>query len=308
MTRTADDSWDIATSVGATAVMVALARAAETASADPLIRDQFAEPLVSTPELEGVREQVAAWWAGPDEEDEAELAVDAQNMIDYQAVRTHFFDAYFADAVAAGLRQVVILAAGLDSRAYRLEWPAGAVVYEIDLPKVLEYKAETLAGHGATPIADRRPVPVDLRHDWPKALRDAGFDATRATAWLAEGLLPFLPAAAQEAMFASVDKLSGSGSRVAVEIFGVNEEKRREAEEKWAQLRGKREARGQDTSFNPSDLWFDDEGRPDCAEWFAAHGWSTQTVSAREEALRLGRPPQSEDRPFANSFVTATKS
>ncbi len=311
MARSLDDSWDIATSVGATAVMVALARARETASADPLIRDQFAEPLVSTPELEGVREQVAAWWAGPEEDDEdPNLAVDAQNMINYQAVRTHFFDAYFADATqasAAGIRQVVILAAGLDSRAYRLAWPAGTVVYEIDLPKVLEYKAATLANHGATPVAERRPVPVDLRHDWPQALRDTGFDAGRATAWLAEGLLPFLPAAVQEAMFASVDELSGPGSRVAVEIFGVDAAKRREAEESWAELKAKRAARGQDTSFNPFDLWFDDEGRPDCADWFTAHGWATRTVNAREEALRLGRAPQSEDRPFANSFVTATK-
>jgi methyltransferase (TIGR00027 family) len=308
MARTANDSWDIATSVGATAVMVALARAAETASADPLIRDQFAEPLVSTPELEGVREQVAAWWAPePDEDDETDVTVDSQHMINYQAVRTHFFDGYFADAVAADIRQVVILAAGLDSRAYRLAWPDDTVVYEIDLPKVLDYKAETLHSHGATPIADRRAVPVDLRHDWPQALRDAGFDAARSTAWLAEGLLPFLPGPAQEAMFASIDKLSGSGSRVAVENFGVDEEKRREAEEKWAQLRARREARGQDTSFNPFDLWFDAEGRPDCADWFAAHRWTTRTVSAREEAARLGREPQSEDRPFTNSFVTATK-
>ncbi len=313
--RTADDSWDIASSVGATAVMVALARARETASPDPLIRDEFAEPLVSTPELEGVREQVAAWWApepdGSQGEADPNLAVDAQNMIDYQAVRTHFFDAYFADATqasAAGIRQNVILAAGLDSRAYRLAWPTGTVVYEIDLPKVLEYKAATLATHGATPTAERRPVPVDLRHDWPQALRDNGFNADRPTAWLAEGLLPFLPAAAQEAMFASVDELSGPGSRVAVEVFGVDAEKRREAEERWAELKAKRAARGQDTSFNPFDLWFDDEGRPDCADWFAAHGWSTRTVNAREEALRLGRAPQSEDRPFANSFVTATKS
>jgi methyltransferase (TIGR00027 family) len=306
MARTVDDSWDIATSVGATAVMVALARAAETASADPLIRDQFAEPLVSTPELAGVREQVTAWWT-PEPDDPDGGAADSQQMINYQAVRTHFFDAYFADAVAAGIRQVVILAAGLDSRAYRLDWPAGTAVYEIDLPKVLEYKAETLAGHGATPIADRRPVPVDLRHDWPQALRDAGFDASLPTAWLAEGLLPFLPAAAQEAMFTSIDSLSGSGSRLAVENFGVDAEKRQEAEEKWAELRAKREARGQDTSFNPFDLWFEDEGRPDCGDWFAAHGWTTRTVNAREEAARLGREPQSDDRPFANSFVTATK-
>jgi len=312
MARTADDSWDIATSVGATAVMVALARAAETASADPLIRDQFAEPLVSTPELEGVREQVAAWWApepddGSEDGADPDFTVDSQHMINYQAVRTHFFDAYFADAVATGIRQVVLLAAGLDSRAYRLDWPAGTTVYEIDLPKVLDYKAETLAGHGAKPIANRRAVPVDLRHDWPQALRDAGFDATQPTAWLAEGLLPFLPGAAQEAMFASIDLLSGSGSRVAVEIFGVDEEKREEAEKKWAQLRAKREARGEDTSFNPFDLWFDDEGRPECGDWFAAHGWTTRSVNARDEALRLGRPPQSEERPFANSFVTASK-
>lgn len=305
--RSLDDSWDIATSVGATAVMVALARARETAGAHPLIRDQFAEPLVSTPELAGVREQVAAWWAGPDEDDDADFTVDAQNMIDYQAVRTHFFDAYFAEAAQAGIRQVVILAAGLDSRAYRLPWPDGTVVYEIDLPKVLEYKAATLAEHGATPIADRRPVPVDLRHDWPQALRDNGFDASCPTAWLAEGLLPFLPAAAQEAMFASINALSGPGSRVAVELFGIDPEKRREAEERWAEQKAKREARGQDTSFNPFDLWFDDEGRPDCADWFGAHGWATRTTNAREEALRLGRAPQSEDRPFANSFVTATK-
>ncbi len=126
-------------------------------------------------------------------------------------MRTHFFDAYFAEAAAAGIRQVVILAAGLDSRAYRLDWPAGVTVYELDLPKVLAYKAETLAGHGAAPAADRRPVPVDLRHDWPQALRDNGFDESQPTAFLAEGLLPFLPAAAQEALFASIDATERAG-------------------------------------------------------------------------------------------------
>jgi methyltransferase (TIGR00027 family) len=306
--RTADDSWDIATSVGATAVMVALARAAETASAAPLIRDEFAEPLVSTPELAAVREQVAAWWAPELDADDSDFAVDSQQMVNYQAVRTHFFDAYFVEAVASGIRQVVLLAAGLDSRAYRLDWPAGTTVYEIDLPKVLDYKAQTLADLGATPTADRRAVPVDLRHDWPEALRDAGFDAATPTAWLAEGLLPFLPAAAQEAMFASIDSLSGTGSRVAVEIFGVDNAHREEAERKWEQRKAKRAARGEDTSFNPFDLWFDDEGRPDPADWFAAHGWATGRVGAREEAVRLGRPPQSDDRPFANGFVTAAKS
>lgn len=312
MARTADDSWDIATSVGATAVMVALARAAETASAEPLITDQFAEVLVSTPELEGVREQIGAWWApepdgGPHDGNDRDFAVEAQQMINSQAVRTHFFDAYFAEAAAAGIRQVVILAAGLDSRAYRLDWPDGTVVYEIDLPKVLQYKAETLAAHGAAPVADRRAVPVDLRHDWPTALRGAGFEATRPTAWLAEGLLPFLPASAQEAMFASIDELSESGSRIAVEMFGVDEQRRHEAERRLEELRARREARGQDTSFNPFDLWFDHGGRRDPADWFGGHGWATRAVTSRDEARRLGRAPLSEDRPFTTSFVTATK-
>lgn len=310
MPRTADDSWDIATSVGATAVMVALARAAETASDQPLIRDPFAEPLVSTPELAGVREQVAAWWTEPDGDDDpgdGDYSVRAQNMIDSQAVRTHFFDAYFAAAAQAGIRQVVLLAAGLDSRAYRLDWPAGTVVYEIDLPKVLEYKTGTLADYGATPAADLRPVPADLRHDWPRALRDKGFDVGQPTAWLAEGLLPFLPAAAQERLFVAIDGLSASGSRLSVENFGIDPAKRREAEARFAELRAKREARGQDISFNPFDLWFEDGERPDCADWFTAHGWSTGVVDGHEEALRLGRDPQPEGRPFVVTYVTATK-
>jgi methyltransferase (TIGR00027 family) len=228
-------------------------------------------------------------------------------MIDYQAVRTHFFDAFFADAVEAGVRQVVILAAGLDSRAYRLAWPDGSVVYEIDLPKVLDYKAETLARHGAKPSTTRRAVPVDLRHDWPKALRDAGFDATRPTAWLAEGLLPFLPGHAQEAMFASIDQLSAPGSRVAVEVFGVDPEQRKEVEAIWVKLRAAREKRGEDVSFSPFELWYDDEGRPDCAQWFAEHEWTTQTVGSREESARLGRTPSTDDARLLNSFVTATK-
>ncbi len=158
------------------------------------------------------------------------------------------------------------------------------------------------------PTADRRPVPVDLRHDWPQALRDNGFDASQPTAWLAEGLLPFLPAAAQEAMFASIDALSGSeqpgGRREFRSRRGASAGRPRRS---GPSCEAKREARGQDTSFNPFDFWFEDEGRPDCGDWFAAHGWTVRTVNAREEAARLGREPQSDERPFTNSFVTATK-
>src|SRR6202161_3394848 len=187
--RSHDDTWDIATSVGTTAVMVAAARAAETNKPDPLIRDPYARVLVSEAGTGVWEKMLDDSLLSKVQEIDAEAAAVFEHMRGYQAVRTHFFDAHFARAVAAGIRQVVILASGLDSRAYRLDWPAGTTVYEIDLPKVLEYKAETLAGHGATPIADRRPVPVDLRHDWPQALRDAGFDASRQTAWLAAGVV-----------------------------------------------------------------------------------------------------------------------
>jgi methyltransferase (TIGR00027 family) len=317
MVRTENDSWDIATSVGATAVMVALARAAETISANPLIRDNYAETLVSTPELAEVCEQIASMWRQRDDEDtddsddsDDQMATNFQQMVDYQAVRTHFFDEFFATGTAAGIRQVVIVAAGLDSRAYRLDWPSGTMVFEIDQPKVLEYKTATLSRAGVIPSATRREVAADLRHDWPAALRAAGFDPDAPTAWLAEGLLPFLPGEAQESMFAAIDGLSAPGSQIAVEVFGVDEAARREVEEQWRQARAEREARGEDISFDPLELWYHDDVRPECADWFAAHGWRTRSVEAAGEFERLGRPvweTPGRPRPFVNAFVTAEK-
>src|SRR5699024_9016412 len=120
-----------------------------------------------------------------------------QRMTDLLAVRTGFLDTFFADAAAAGIRQAVILASGLDARGYRLPWPAGMTLFEIDQPQVLEFKADTAAALGAEPTVDLRAVPIDLRQDWPAALRQAGFDAERPTAWIAEGLVAFLPSEAQ---------------------------------------------------------------------------------------------------------------
>ena len=156
--RSHDDTWDIATSVGSTAVMVAAARAAETNKPDPLIRDPYARVLVSEAGTGVWEKMLDDSLLSKVQEIDAEAAAVFEHMRGYQAVRTHFFDAHFAGAVAAGIRQVVILASGLDSRAYRLDWPAGTTVYEIDQPKVLEYKSATLAAHGATPSADRHEV------------------------------------------------------------------------------------------------------------------------------------------------------
>src|ERR1700744_3393130 len=200
--RSHDDTWDIKTSVGSTAVMVAAARAVETERPDPLISDPYAKLLVTNAGANVLWESML----DPDgvakvQALDAESAAQLEHMRGYQAVRTHFFDTYFADAFAAGIRQVVILASGLDSRAYRLDWPAGTTVYEIDQPQVVTYKTATLESAGAAPKAIRRAVPVDLRDDWPAALSAAGFNPKAPTAWLAEGLLMYLPADAQDRLF-----------------------------------------------------------------------------------------------------------
>jgi methyltransferase (TIGR00027 family) len=137
--------------------------------------------------------------------------------IDVAKVRTKFYDEFFLEATAAGIRQAVILASGLDSRAYRLRWPAGTVVYELDQPPVMEFKTRALAELGAAPTADRRVVPVDLREDWPAALRASGFDPAQPTAWSAEGLLGYLPPEAQDRLLDTITELSAPGSRVATE-------------------------------------------------------------------------------------------
>ena len=115
------------------------------------------------------------------------------------------------------MRQIVLLAAGLDSRAYRLRWPDGTVVFELDQPRVLDFKREALSRHGDSPLAERREIAVDLRDDWPQALTDQGFDPSRPSAWIAEGLLIYLPAAAQQQLFSGIDALASPGSWLAVE-------------------------------------------------------------------------------------------
>src|ERR1700739_729210 len=216
MPRTDDDNWDLASSVGATATFVASGRAMATKDPRGLINDPYAEPLVRAVGLDLFTKMI-----------DGELDLDAienttperiQAMIDGMAVRTKYFDDYFLNATASGVRQVVILASGLDSRAFRLPWPQVPVVYEIDQPQVIEFKTTTLAGIGAEPTATRRTVPIDLRQDWPTALQAAGLDATVPTAWLAEGLLIYLPPEAQDRLFDNITALSVPGSTVATEF------------------------------------------------------------------------------------------
>jgi len=305
--RTHDDTWDIATSVGTTAVMVAAARAAETGREDALISDPYAGMLVADAGTGSwttmLDEQVVAKAAAID----PEVAAVFHHMRNYQAVRTHFFDEYFQKAAAAGIRQIVILASGLDSRAYRLPWPDGTTVFEIDQPKVLEYKAATLAANDVKPRATLHQVPVDLRHDWPKALRDNGFDPKQPTAWLAEGLLMYLPSYAQDRLFELVTELSAPGSRIAAETVGNRSEERRAR----MQARFEKIANelGIEREFDVAELMYNDPDRADVAEWLTANGWRAQALASQDEMRRLGRYVEladAEDDAFAN-FATAEK-
>ena len=305
--RTDNDTWDIASSVGATAVMVAAARAAETARDDALINDPYAKILVADAGTGAWEYMLDDDFIAKVAEADAELAPLFEHMGNYQAVRTHFFDDFFARAVEAGIRQVVILAAGLDSRAFRLPWPADTTVYEIDQPKVLEYKSATLAAHRVQPSADRREVPVDLRQDWPAALRDAGFDPAAPTAWLAEGLLMYLPADAQDRLFAQVTELSAPGSRVAAESMGMHAEDRRERmRERFAALTAQF---GIDEPMDIAELTYEDPDRAEVADWLAAHGWRAQRVESKDEMRRLDRLVEivDADEDSFSAFTTAER-
>jgi methyltransferase (TIGR00027 family) len=309
--RTDNDTWEITESVGATALGVAAARAAETESEDPLISDPFARVF-----LDAAGEGLWNWFAAPDlpaeiVEAQPELVPRMRGMVDYMAARTSFFDQFFLDATRAGVHQVVILAAGLDSRAWRLPWPDGTTVYELDQPRVLEFKSSTLREHGAQPTCKLVPVPVDLRHDWPAALRQAGFDPSAPSAWSAEGLLPFLPAAAQELLFERVQALGAAGSRIAVEAPGsdfldeATQAKQRENMQQVRDLMAKLEPERDIPDV--TDLWYFEE-REDVGDWLRRNGWDVTERPAEDLMASYGRtPPDVEDAAPKTIFVAAER-
>jgi methyltransferase (TIGR00027 family) len=291
MARTDNDTWDLASSVGATATMVAAARAMATTADNPLINDPFAEPLVRAVGVDFFT-RLATGELRPEDLDSDDDTVGMHRMTDNMAVRTKFFDEFFLSATAGGIRQAVILASGLDSRAYRLTWPAGTTVYEIDQPDVIEFKTRTLAELGAEPTAKRRTVAMDLRYDWPSALIEEGFDPNAPTAWSAEGLLGYLPPDAQDRLLDTITDLSAPGSRVAVEsmpnIDKVDHEKAIErmqaASERWRD-------HGFDLDF--AELVYLGD-RNDAASYLGGHGWQITRNSVKELFAANGLPPLPE--------------
>lgn len=275
MPRTDNDTWDLATSVGATATMVAAARAIATNADTPLIEDRFAEPLVRAVGVDFFTRWVSGELAVADVDDH-ESGWKLEHMPAAMAARTRFFDSFFRDATQAGIRQAVILASGLDARAYRLAWPPDMTVFEIDQPQVIAFKSATLAELGAAPTAQLRTVAVDLRNDWPKALAEAGFDKSRPTAWIAEGLFGYLPPEAQDRLLDNITALSADGSRLACEaIPDMSEVDTEKAEEMMRRATAKWREHGFDLEFG--ELGYQGE-RNDVAVYLDNLGWRSEGV------------------------------
>jgi methyltransferase (TIGR00027 family) len=275
--RTDGDSWGPASSVGATATMVAASRAVASQGPHALLDDPLADPLVRAVGLDPFVRVI-----------DGEINFDDDPLLNRKArteqiaVRTRFFDDFFTGATEYGVRQAVILASGLDTRAYRLRWPAGTVVYEVDQPQVIEFKTNTLANLGAAPTAERRAIGIDLRDDWPAALREGGFDVTQPTAWSAEGLLPYLPPEAQDRLFDNITALSAPGSRVATEHVpdpnAFSNDRLQCIGERWRRF---------GFNLNPADLFYQGE-RSVVVDYLTTHGWQVTAHPARELYARNG--------------------
>ena len=296
--RSDDDSWDITISVGSTALFVAAARALEARKPDALAVDRFAEVFC--------RAAGGPWadlldGAAPDHPLCSEEF--GAHFVTYQGARTRYFDDYFRVAADAGVRQIVLLAAGLDSRAFRLDWAPGTTIFELDQPRVLEFKRRTLAGC-ASPTAQRREVAVDLRADWPSALRDSGFRPAEPSAWIAEGLLIYLPASAQDRLFSGIDALTGRGSWLALEEGRPMDREAFRA--RVAESKLSTDMRGQWWS-----LVYNEQCAP-AARWFSERGWIAQETALGEYLVDVGRQPPTGDAEVANmvgsiTLVTAIK-
>jgi methyltransferase (TIGR00027 family) len=309
MPRSDNDSWDITESVGTTALGVAAARAAETDGENPLIRDPFARLF-----LDAAGPGLWSMFASPTvpaelADADPDLSECMKMRVDFMAVRTAFFDEFFVSAADAGIRQVVILASGLDARAWRLPWPDGTTVYELDQPKVLRFKSATLQSHAARPTCTQVDVPVDLRQDWPNALQRAGFDPSAATAWSAEGLLRFLTARAQDLLFERIDALSARGSRLATNAPGKDFLNPERLARERRQMQRMREfaARVFDTEIpDVQDLWYAEE-RTDVGNWLSERGWDATVTTAAELLTHYGRTSTDDDAYSvrSNQFISA---
>ncbi|MEV6856863.1 class I SAM-dependent methyltransferase [Streptomyces microflavus] len=286
----------VAGGVGVTALLVAAARAIETHRPDSLARDVFAEHFVLAAPAS------AGWPIHPRQVPEGDADPLWGRFARYFGLRTRVLDDFLLQSVHAGAaRQVVLLGAGLDSRAFRLDWPPGCVIFEIDREEVLAFKHQVLDGLSAAPKAARVPVPMDLRADWAGALPGAGFDPAAPSVWLVEGLLFYLPPAAETYLIDTVDRLSTAGSALAFEV---------KLDKDLLEYRDSPlyTATKHQIGIDLLDL-FDRGPRPDSAGNLTDKGWSTSVHTPFDftRRHRRGPLPEQNDALAGNRWVFADK-
>jgi methyltransferase (TIGR00027 family) len=281
--------------IGVTALLVAAARAIETRRHDSLAQDVYAEHFVLAAPA------CAGWPTSMQQVPDGDANPLWGRFARYFGLRARVLDDFLLQSVHAGARQVVLLGAGLDSRAFRLDWPADCAVFEIDREGVLAFKHRVLGALSATPKAKRVPIPIDLRADWAGALTDAGFDTAAPSVWLAEGLLFYLPHAAETQLIDTVDRLTAGGSALAFEV---------KLEKDLMEYRDSPlyTATKHQIGIDLLDL-FDKDPRPDSAGDLTRRGWSTSVHTPFDFTLRHGRGPLPEqnDALAGNRWVFATK-
>lgn len=297
MPRDDQDEWDIASSVGLTALAVAGGRAIESKRADALVTDPYADALVAAADADM---PTPTRLPHPGYEHDAEFEGIWSQTATHMGIRTRFFDDFCADAWRDGVTQAVILASGLDARALRLDWPTNCTVFEIDQPRVLAFKSQVLAQENVDPPCLRREVPIDLRNDWATALQQTGFDRSRPCAWLVEGLLPYLPADAEARLLAGMHELSAPGSRIAVEHMRSLQALQDSTNGRWERI-------AERFGIDITDLFYDNETRPDPDEQLNKLGWHALATTGSELADRYGRGDDqlSEEITQQQRYITA---
>ncbi|MBY0442182.1 MAG: SAM-dependent methyltransferase [Mycobacteriaceae bacterium] len=298
--RVHGDTWDIMTSVGSRALFVAAARALEAGKPTPLAVDRYAEAFCRAA---GGEWEALLEGAAPDHK--LLTAEFGQHFVNYQGARTQYFDTAANRAIETGVRQVVIPASGLDSRAYRLNWNPDTVLFELDQPLVHEFKSRVLANQTASLRVARREISVDLRDDWESALGSHGFDPTQPTLWVVEGLSMYLPGRALSQLYAAISRLSAVGSLAAIEQLATHPDMLLDRMIADATDRG-------DTGELEFLSLIYNQPRDEAATWFRCHGWQAQRTELLDLLHANGRstPPVGGHAWFmfsALSLVTAVK-
>lgn len=267
------EDWDVATGVGITALAVAVGRAIETIRPNGLVRDRFAEAFIKAA---GAIVPLPHIIDGP-----TERVTHVEQLWDTLAIglglRSKFFDDYYIDSWRADVGQAVLVGAGLDSRAFRLAWPKGCTLFEIDQPSVIEFKERVLGGLKAQPRCVRHVVGSDLCRNWTEELEYAGFDATRSTTWLVEGVFPYLSKNDERQLLDSIHRLSAPGSRIGATYFPRSQFDKSESGRELNEF-------GFDLS-----LLLNREAREDMDRYLAAKGWDVEVSRSSDLADRYQR-------------------